>query len=132
MILRKFFALPGLLPYIPRTPRLKSCKRKKSEGEEEKDVVKGTARRVIVVDSPDPGVFEQAIFVVREDYLKKPGVSQRELMRQAKAAAGKYLGTVTKTRRFGFLYRFPAAWLAAAGAAVTGLAYVVLRMAGIY
>ena len=30
-------------------------------------MVKGISRQVIVVHSPDPKVFEQAIFIVRED-----------------------------------------------------------------
>ena len=30
-------------------------------------MVKGLSRRVIVVDSPDPHIFEQAIFIVRND-----------------------------------------------------------------
>lgn len=55
-------------------------------------MVKGTARRVIVVKSPDPKIFEQAIFVVREDYLHKQGVSRKQLLRQAKRAADGYVG----------------------------------------
>lgn len=30
-------------------------------------MVKGISRRVVVVDSPDPRFFEQAIFIVRND-----------------------------------------------------------------
>ena len=30
-------------------------------------MVKGISRRVIVVDSPDPQIFEQAIFILRTD-----------------------------------------------------------------
>ena len=30
-------------------------------------MVKGTSRQVIVVHSPDPKLFEQAIFILRED-----------------------------------------------------------------
>lgn len=95
-------------------------------------MVKGTARRVIVVKSPDPKVFEEAIFVVRDDYLRKPGISQKELMREARSVAKHYSDSVGKKRRTSFLYRSPAPFIAAAGAAVTGLAYVVLHMAGIY
>ena len=39
-----------------------------------KTLVKGVSRRVVVVKSPDPKLFEQAIFIVREE--EKPlGVS---------------------------------------------------------
>ena len=116
--------------YIRPRRRLKS--QKENSGEEGRNVVKGTARRVIIVDSPDPLVFEEAIFVVRDDFLKKPNVSQKELMRQARAAAKNYVGGVGKKRVFGFLFRSPAPFIAAAGAAVTGLAYVILHMAGVY
>lgn len=93
-------------------------------------MVKGTAKRVIVVKSPDPAVFEEAIFVVRDDYMRRGGMTQKELMRQARSAAKSYTASVATKRRFAF--RSPAPFIAASCAAVTGLAYVVLRMAGIY
>ena len=43
-------------------------------------LVKGVSRRVIVVDSPDPQVFEQAIFILSSDGA---GVSQQQLVDQA-------------------------------------------------
>lgn len=38
-------------------------------------MVKGISRQVIVVRSPDPKLFEQAIFILREDALGKDGMS---------------------------------------------------------
>ena len=38
-------------------------------------MVKGTSRRVIVVDSPDTELFEQAIFIVRNDAMNRNGVT---------------------------------------------------------
>ena len=35
---------------------------------ETRGAVKGVARRVVIVSDPDPTVFEEAIFVVREDF----------------------------------------------------------------
>ena len=43
-------------------------------------MVKGVSRRVIVVDSPDPRIFEQAIFILPTD---GGGVSSRQLVDQA-------------------------------------------------
>ena len=43
-------------------------------------MVKGISRRVIVVDSPDPQIFEQAIFILRTD---GGGVSSQQLVDQA-------------------------------------------------
>lgn len=56
------------------------------------DVVKGVAKRVIVVKSPDPRVFEEAIFIVREDYMKTAGVSRTQLLSEARQAADSYVG----------------------------------------
>ena len=54
-------------------------------------MVKGLSRKIIIVKSPDPKIFEQAIFIVRDDYLVTQGVSQKELMQQARQAASGYL-----------------------------------------
>ena len=43
-------------------------------------MVKGISRRVIVVESPDPRVFDQAIFILRNDILSEDGVSSRQLV----------------------------------------------------
>lgn len=50
-------------------------------------MVKGTSRRIIVVKSPDPEVFDEAIFVVKEEFLRSPGVSQTQLLSDARRAA---------------------------------------------
>ncbi len=54
-------------------------------------MVKGVTRRVILVKAPDPKLFEQAIFIVREDALSGEGVSAEEVLRQAQAAADGYI-----------------------------------------
>lgn len=64
----------------------------KAEGREVSDVIKGVAKRVIVVKSPDPKVFEEAIFIVREDYMKTAGISRSQLLSEARQAAGSYAG----------------------------------------
>ena len=53
------------------------------DGAQPMEPLRGTARRVIVVPSPDPRVFEQAVFIVSDDYLHTPGKSQTELLRCA-------------------------------------------------
>ena len=56
-------------------------------------MVKGTSRQVIVVHSPDPKLFEQAIFILRED---AKDVTDEALLKEANlairrpAAEGKY------------------------------------------
>ena len=93
------------------------------------EVVKGVSKRIIVVDSPDPKIFERAIFIVREDFSGQQGVSESELLRQARQAAGGYLPSAESRSRLwprlrGVLY-------AAAGAAATALAWIMLQMARI-
>jgi len=46
-------------------------------------LVKGTSRRVIVVDSPDPKLFEQAIFIVRNDAFSQEGVTPQQVLGEA-------------------------------------------------
>ena len=90
-------------------------------------VVKGISKRIIVVPSPDPRIFEQAIFIVREDYMGQTGVSQAQLLRQARQAAGNYLaaGGGEPSR---LLPRLRGLLYAAAGAAAAALAWVMVQM----
>lgn len=46
-------------------------------------MVRGTSRRVIVVDSPDTELFEQAIFIVRNDAVNRNGVTAQRLVDEA-------------------------------------------------
>lgn len=63
-------------------------------------MVKGLSRKVIIVKSPDPKIFEQAIFIVRDDYLASQGIGQKELLRQAKQAANGYVNQTYGWHRF--------------------------------
>ena len=54
-------------------------------------MVKWTTRQVILVKSPDPKLFEEAIFLVREEALAREGVSADQVIRQARQAADGYL-----------------------------------------
>ena len=83
-------------------------------------MVKGTSRRVIVVDSPDPKLFEQAIFIVRNDALTKDGVTSQQLLGEAcRIAKGYGTGTAAKSPLW---QRIPGwAWLLGAAAAAVAL-----------
>ena len=54
-------------------------------------MVKGNSRQVIVVKSPDPRLFEQAIFLLKEDAVENGGVSPRELLEEAQRVADRYV-----------------------------------------
>ena len=45
-------------------------------------MVKGVARRVVVLTSPDPKHFEQAIFLLREDTLDSKA-PEEQVLKQA-------------------------------------------------
>ena len=47
-------------------------------------MVKGISRQVIVVHAPDPKLFEQAIFILKEDAVEGEGVTDEALMKEAK------------------------------------------------
>ena len=49
-------------------------------------MVKGISRQVVVIDSPDQKLFEQAIFIVRNDALRD-GVTPRALVQEARRVA---------------------------------------------
>ena len=55
------------------------------------DLVKGISRRVIVVRSPDPRFFEQAIFLMKEDAFHNANVSADQVVAEAHQAAAGYL-----------------------------------------
>ena len=54
-------------------------------------MVKGISRRVIVVRSPDPRFFEQAIFLMKEDAFHNNTVSADQVVAEARQAAAGYL-----------------------------------------
>lgn len=54
-------------------------------------MVKGVSRQVIVMQSPDPQLFDQAIFILRDEAVSK-GITEDALMKEAKQLinGGKY------------------------------------------
>lgn len=92
-------------------------------------MVKGTNRRVIVVRSPDPKIFDEAIFIIKEDYMKRGGTLD-EVLEEASRAAGEYLRkNAVGPRRL--RDRFTPSWMAAAGAAVAGIAWLTIHLVGV-
>ena len=86
-------------------------------------MVKGITRQVILVKSPDPKLFEEAIFIVKEEALSREGVSADQVIRQARQAADGYLkGNRAWNRR---LERLPAPLWAAAGALAASAGWAV-------
>lgn len=80
-------------------------------------MVKGISRQVIVVQSPDPKLFEQAIFILKEDAVGE-GVTDDILIKEARLAA--QAGGIRGKRQ---LYRYGAFW-AAGGAGLMGIVWL--------
>ena len=81
-------------------------------------MVKGVSRRVVVVKSPDPKEFEQAIFLLREDALSED-TPEEQVLRQAQQVANEYLRqTVPKRRKQRFLLPFLCTCVGAAAASL--------------
>lgn len=83
-------------------------------------MVKGISRQVIVVRSPDPKLFEQAIFNSAGGCIGEGRHVRPAILRQAQQAAGSYV-PAGKRRA---LPLGKALW-AAGGALVTGLAWLL-------
>ena len=81
-------------------------------------MVKGISKQVIVVDSPEPKLFEQAIFILKEDMGK--GITDEALLKEARQII-RSSESVGKKRYF-FLY---GAFWATGGALLTGLAWLL-------
>ena len=81
-------------------------------------MVKGISRQVIVVHSPEPKLFEQAIFILKEDATKS-GVTDEALLKEAEQAIR--IGEHSPRKRK--LYYYGAFW-ATIGAAVMGLIWL--------
>jgi len=83
-------------------------------------MVKGTARQVVVVKSPDQKLFEQAIFLLREDALER-GVGERELLEEARRIAERNLPqSPAKKRR-----TLPPLFWMSVGAFLIGAAWLI-------
>ena len=82
-------------------------------------MVKGISRQVIVVQSPQPDLFEQAIFILRDDVVAQ-GVSDDDLMKEARRAI-QNPGRDGKKRK---LYLYGPVW-ACGGALLTGMAWLL-------
>ena len=79
-------------------------------------MVKGITRQVIVVQSPDPKLFEEAIFILKNDAVGE-GITDEILLKEAKQAIRESQGK-EKSWGYGPLW-------ACGGAFVTALLWLV-------
>lgn len=88
-------------------------------------MVRGTTRRVIVVESPDTNLFEQAIFIVRNDAVGRDGVTAQQLVSEAcRVAKGCAQGSGKRP-----LLRRGAVWLwCISGAGIAALVWLLTAL----
>ena len=82
-------------------------------------MVKGISRQVIVVQSPDPKLFEQAIFILKDNAVKE-GITDEMLLKEAKQA-------IRGRKDKGVSWVYGPLW-ACAGAFATGLLWLVTML----
>ena len=82
-------------------------------------MVKGISRQVILVQSPEPKIFEQAIFILKDEALKE-GITDEVLLKEAQAIL--HSGDGRRKKRH--IYLYGAVW-AAGGALLTGIAWLL-------
>lgn len=78
-------------------------------------MVKGISKQVIVVQGPDPKLFDQAIFILKDGAVEQ-GVTDEALLKEAQQA-------IRSPKKRHLRYYGPA-W-ACGGAAVTGLVWLI-------
>ena len=81
-------------------------------------MVKGISRQVIVVDAPEPKLFEQAIFILKADMGE--GITDEALLKEAR----QIIHSSESTGRKRHIYLYGAFWTAV-GALLTGLAWLL-------
>lgn len=84
-------------------------------------MVKGVSRQIILVESPDPNLFEKAIFILKDG---RCGAGAQELLEEAQRIADSYLRenlSPRKKRPGPLLYT-------AIGAAATGIAWLLVSI----
>jgi len=119
--------LPGMHKSLPKRLNWDIIEAKPHR--EGRKVVKGLNKRVVVIKSPDPKIFEQAIFIVREDYHSGSG-REVDILKEAEKVANDYLKNAVSVSQK-FLAKIPPLLFAACGALVTGLICLTLHFLGI-
>lgn len=79
-------------------------------------MVKGISRQVIVVHSPDPKLFEQAIFILKDEVVHQ-GITEQALLKEAQRVV-EHPGKKKRLSLYGPVW-------ACGGALLTGIAWLL-------
>ena len=83
-------------------------------------MVKGISRQVIVLHSPDPKLFDQAIFILKEKAVEE-GVTEEQLMKEANRLIGTHKSKPPKLAFYGPVW-------ACGGAMFTGIVWLLTTL----
>ena len=81
-------------------------------------MVKGISKQVIVVNSPDKKMFDQAIFILSDEAMKHNGVSNDELLKEARSLFNSRKDSVTGPDFLKYVFL-------ASGALLTGVIWLI-------
>jgi len=84
-------------------------------------MVKGISRQVIVLHSPDPKLFDQAIFILKDKAVEQ-GVTEEALMKEANRLIASPRPKAPRLALYGPVW-------ACGGAAVTGILWLLTSLA---
>ena len=85
-------------------------------------MVKGISRQVLVVHAPDQKLFDQAIFILKDEAVGKEGITDEMLLKSAdKLLHSAAMGKMPTILRYGPVW-------ACAGALVTGVAWLLTSL----
>ncbi len=90
-------------------------------------MVKGVAKRIIVVDSPDPQLFEQAIFILRVSATEEGGITAQQVLEEACKVANGYVRK-NVGKRWNGKRSLPPPVFAVLGAAVTAAVWLLVTL----
>jgi len=84
-------------------------------------MVKGVSRRIVIVHAPEQRIFEEAIFILKDEAVQK-GLSAEDIVQQACGIATKYFreNQEGKLRKLGVPLLY-----AGGGAALCGIAWLL-------
>ena len=85
-------------------------------------MVKGTTRQVMVVKTGDTELFEQAIFLLKEEALEKQGISEGQLLEEAKRLSQVPLKKRVKHKS---VHTLPPLVWSGIGAALTAIVWLI-------
>ena len=111
---------PGMYKTLPKRINWEQIEARPPK--EKRNVVKGTSKRIVVVKSPDPKVFEEAIFIVKEDFFGRGG--RADALKEAQQAANAYIRGAVAAKSRGL--RFPPILWALLGALLSGAALALI------